>query len=580
MGRNKGTTSLPGVIMKGWQDPLLPHRPWSVPLPRRRKTPSDAPIVPLRERATKFVVWTARQRDTSCFGDVSKSITQGLRDLGFAVREVCGPTPPQDGQIIILGANGLKEDQRRRVPSNAIIYQLEQPGSRWMTESYLRLLRTHIVWDFSPYNVTKLRSWGCPRVYLCRIGSNSNSDNSSSHISNNNKSIDVLFYGSRNERRTQVVNALRARGVKVHDRDIWGEERRTLVAQSKIVLNIHYYPDAVLEMVRLGPLLEQGAFIVSETGADPEMESVLSGGIVFSSYDTIVDTVVAQLARSAAERDSIAVRGTEVFGAISQKGELSRCLSESGFSRPRTSLITSRVKCYINNRDRFTWTKNIVREIVRLGGEPIIIDNASTYPPLLSWYQSCDCRVVRLGDNVGARAPWISGTLERELSDGELYVATDPDLDLSRVPDDALSVLVRGLDKYDVRKAGLSLEINDVPQALLSTQQINGKTLFQIESAYWKERLDHQFWQAPVDMTFALYRHNTAKMGWAAMDKSFPSGVRADRPYTARHLPWYRTESDLDEEDRYYATHRKLTVVNGVVVNGTWYDSIKKAAAK
>jgi hypothetical protein len=41
--------------------------------------------------------------------------------------------------------------------------------------------------------------------------------------------------------------------------------------------------------------------------------------------------------------------------------------------------------------------------------EPIIVDNASTYPPLLSWYETNPCKVIRLSINCGHRAPWEQG---------------------------------------------------------------------------------------------------------------------------------------------------------------------------
>ena len=229
---------------------------------------------------------------------------------------------------------------------------------------------------------------------------------------------------------------------------------------------------------------------------------------------------------------------------------------------------TGPVKCYIINRDRLTWLKSTVSEIIRFGGEPVVLDSASSYPPLLEWYASSEVRVIRLDTNLGSRSPWLSGVVDREVQPGEHYVVTDPDLDLTGVPSDVLSVLARGLDQHGVTKAGLSLELNDVPRELLDVwQPIHGKTLEQCEIRYWQEKLDEQFWDAPIDTTFALYKHGAEMQG-----ADFYKGVRSDRPYTAKHLPWYR--KDFDEEDTYYAAHREK--MNGI--NGVWYDAVEAAS--
>lgn len=505
-----------------------------------------------------FNVWTARGNTGvfQCFTDIAHSLADSLRGLGYKVAETNGIIQ-KNGRVIIVGGNVLRPQEAKFVPPNAIIYQLEQTGSHWIGGGYLKLLQSHIVWDFSSKNSLVLKQLGCGQVHLCRIGYSPNPVKKLEKA----KDIDVLFLGAANERRKAILNQLRTRGVNVHDSGAWGENRRDLVARSKIVLNVHFFNDSVLEMVRLGPILEQGAFIVSESGSDREMDAPFEEGMKIVPYGNLVETVMSYLGR-ADERDVIARQGTAIFSARTQKAEVARCLEEMGYKK-------SIVKCYIINRDRLTWTKRMVEEIRRLGGEPIILDNASSYPPLLEWYASADCRVVRLGKNFGSRAAWLSGVVDKEVARGEKYVVSDPDLDLSGVPSDTLSVLSQGLDRFGVTKAGLSLEITDVPRELLNVKQVDNRTLEQIEIGYWRERLDGPYYRADVDTTFAMYVQGRPLDG-----AKFYEGVRSDRPYTAKHLPWYRTEKDFDEEDRYYVSHRERLSNR----HGTWYDSVVQAS--
>lgn len=194
------------------------------------------------------------------------------------------------------------------------------------------------------------------------------------------------------------------------------------------------------------------------------------------------------------------------------------------------------VPAFIICRDRLTWTRDLAEQCVRLGLCPVLVDNASTYPPLLAWYDGCPFEVIRLDRNHGHRVVWTQ-KVERTAKDW--YVVTDHDLDLAGVPGDALDRLKEEfLAHPQVNKAGFSLEVADVPDKFpLKRGNLN------IEAKYWRRRLGRG-WDAPIDTTFALYHRRRAR--------PFFQAIRLDRPYTARHLPWYLGIDDVTEEERYY----------------------------
>jgi hypothetical protein len=199
------------------------------------------------------------------------------------------------------------------------------------------------------------------------------------------------------------------------------------------------------------------------------------------------------------------------------------------------------IPIYINNFNRLTTTRNMVEYLQAVPDAlPIVVDNASAYPPLLEWYQNRPCEVIRLNGNHGPHAPWAC---ERSLGRGaDYYVVTDSDLDLSGVPVDLLQMLRNGLIMHPKRvKAGLSLELRDLPEQFESTTIIR-----RWEARFWLKRIDDFWWDANVDTTFAMYR--AGEKSWAHV---WPA-LRADRPYTARHAPWYRVDS---EEERYFDEH-------------------------
>ena len=61
----------------------------------------------------------------------------------------------------------------------------------------------------------------------------------------------------------------------------------------------------------------------------------------------------------------------------------------------------------INNRNLLTWPKAMVRDLNKWEGigDIYIVDNGSTYEPLLEWYATNPCKVVMLGENLGHQAP-------------------------------------------------------------------------------------------------------------------------------------------------------------------------------
>lgn len=179
-----------------------------------------------------------------------------------------------------------------------------------------------------------------------------------------------------------------------------------------------------------------------------------------------------------------------------------------------------------------------------------IIDNASTYPPLVEWLSQCDCNVIRRERNDGPMSVY------RSVDRTDWYAVTDSDLDIAEVPRDVLLKLRAVMERRpNIRKAGLSLEIGDLPD--VNTKLI--QAVLDWESVFWRDRDPQEsgFWQADIATTFCLQRPGS---GW----NGYSPALRADRPYTARHLPWYWDPDNLTDEQAYYL---------GQKFRGTWWSA-------
>lgn len=218
---------------------------------------------------------------------------------------------PKDGKSLLFGANLAPH-----VPENFIIYQAEQVcrDSSWMTPGYLNALQTHEVWDYSLKNIEALAALGIKAKHV-PIGYMP----SMSFIQPSFKDIDVLHYGSLNERRKSILLELEASGVKIyHAFNCYGRERDALIARSKIVINIHYYESCIFEIFRVSHLMSNKVCVVSEAGNDVALENPYKDGIVMCSYDKLVSQCQELLSQPDNILAGIGEKGFNLFSTQKQ----------------------------------------------------------------------------------------------------------------------------------------------------------------------------------------------------------------------------------------------------------------------
>lgn len=202
----------------------------------------------------------------------------------------------------------------------------------------------------------------------------------------------------------------------------------------------------------------------------------------------------------------------------------------------------------INNFNRYDKLLLLISGLEARGYANIwIIDNDSTYPPLLEWYKTCPYKVVSLHANVGHLSLFKTGLYKMFWS--SYYAYTDSDLEIcDECPDDFMEQFVKLL-KADPRvvKAGFSLRLDDLPDHYPNKAEVIGW-----ESQFWKRAARTQngatVYNAPVDTTFAVYKP-WFKGGLVRFrDRHF----RVGPPYVMRHLPWYIDPDEMSDEDEYY----------------------------
>ncbi len=162
--------------------------------------------------------------------------------------------------------------------------------------------------DFSDRNRRTLVRAGVPHADLLEVGYSPGLTRIRP-VAQVDKDIDVLFYGSTNERRARILTALQEKGLKVANLfGVYGEERDAMIARAKVVLNLHYYRASIFEAVRVSYLLANRVCVVSEGEPGDPDAARFAGGLAMVPYDALVAACVA-LAADPERRASLAEAG-------------------------------------------------------------------------------------------------------------------------------------------------------------------------------------------------------------------------------------------------------------------------------
>lgn len=223
----------------------------------------------------------------------------------------------------------------------------------------------------------------------------------------------------------------------------------------------------------------------------------------------------------------------------------------------------------INNRNRYSFLLQLIKKLEEDGYCNIhILDNDSTYPPLLEYYKITSHKVYFLEKNYGFKALELSGLIKKFNKD--FFVYTDPDVvPIKECPSDYLEFFYKTLQKYPhVQKVGFSLKIDDLPNHFDKKNDV-----IEWESTLYEKEIDDGLFLAPIDTTFALHRP-LARISTQGRYKN----IRTKFPYEALHLPWYNDSKNLCEEEIYYIDNAKIgthwTTGAGIEANIPFYKRI------
>ena len=211
----------------------------------------------------------------------------------------------------------------------------------------------------------------------------------------------------------------------------------------------------------------------------------------------------------------------------------------------------SNIPVYVVAFNQATYVKDIVGQLRKYTKHIIIVDNASTYGPLLAFYETLAndpvVQVIRRDRNDGHKV--VTTKLYDELPD--VFAITDPDLSFpDTMPIDALEIMRDVGVSHNAAKVGVALDISE--SLNFDNLKLDGTdyTIRGWERRWWDHPIPHttlSLFDADIDTTLAVYNKkiNTGRV------------IRIAGDYTTIHRPWLKDNGMSRDEQNYYVDQKR-----------------------
>ena len=203
-----------------------------------------------------------------------------------------------------------------------------------------------------------------------------------------------------------------------------------------------------------------------------------------------------------------------------------------------------------------TYLNNFINQFKKIDVHDfIIVDNNSTYPPMINLLQSLEekYQIVRLKENRGPH--YILREIDFYEKLPEHFCLSDPDIGINQdLPSNFMETLLEISHKYQIGKVGFSLEIPKENELRESHVSMDGKLWSTVdwEQQFWKDEVGKtdfgdKIYKATLDTTFALYN----KKYFDPEDRY--RSLRIAGRFTAKHLGSYKDQLVPKEEQDFYS---------------------------
>ena len=172
-----------------------------------------------------------------------------------------------------------------RLPKNFIVYNFEQLATErvWNDDFFEKCKKAIRVLDYSLVNITIFKKHGISAFHVPYGWSPIIEPQF--NIDYKDKKIDIIFLGSKNDRRIKFLNNFK----KIYFNDkCFYDEYEEITKKAKFSFNIHYYKkNTILELTRIIPLISRGVIVLSESSSDKYYDDIFEDICIFIKLDEI-----------------------------------------------------------------------------------------------------------------------------------------------------------------------------------------------------------------------------------------------------------------------------------------------------
>lgn len=218
---------------------------------------------------------------SACGLDIALAIQQILTSYDIYSKIVFDIAENDEALYIVIFPQLIK-----RFPKKFISYQLEQKNicPLGMNKRYdYILMKSEYIFDYSMFNYNNFSHEIQSKMLFCPIPLYSEID--ATHELKNSD-IDILFFGAIHSRRQKILIAIQKQlnpNYKTCILDnVYGDVLTKYIDRSKIIINIHYYDNALLETHRILKCLLRHKLVISEK---PNTEDIIN-------YKQFYDSVI------------------------------------------------------------------------------------------------------------------------------------------------------------------------------------------------------------------------------------------------------------------------------------------------
>lgn len=247
------------------------------------------------------------------FNDIIPVVKSALMSIGIT------PTSGnkfENKKINILMAGQLST--YNYFPKDTIILNMEQldnksdiPEHREKITKYINHLSKYDIIDYDPFNIDLIKKKFSKQCGILSFGYTDDL-HFIKEYNENEKDIDVLFLGFDNPKRKYIREELLKYNINcIFKTGVFGNDRINLLKRSKIVLNIPGHGD-LFQISRIGFLLNNNCFVISEKTSCYHFYNHLEMGIVYANYDDFILTVIEYISKPN-ERKKISEIGHSLY---------------------------------------------------------------------------------------------------------------------------------------------------------------------------------------------------------------------------------------------------------------------------